>query len=191
MLAVASLGLVVNLIAMRLLAGGREASLNIKGAYLEVWSDLLGSAGVIGAAIAIYVTGWRWIDPAVAVAIALWVLPRTWTLLRQSTHILLEGTPADVDVAQLQAAIEGEAGVARVHDLHVWTLTSKGNLLTAHVVLHPDADPRALVKAISGQIRDRFGISHTTLQLEDTDSEVLHPAARGTRDAAASRAIPG
>ena len=184
MLAVASLGLVVNVIAMRLLAAGREASLNIKGAYLEVWSDLLGSVGVIGAAIAIYFTGWRWLDPAVAVAIALWVLPRTWTLLKQSTHILLEGTPADIDVAQLQATIEGHAGVVLVHDLHVWTLTSKGNVLTAHVVVDSEADPRALVAAISSQIRDRFGIGHTTLQLEDTHSEVLHPAARGAHDAA-------
>ncbi len=186
MLAVATLGLVVNLISMRLLAAGREESLNVKGAYLEVWSDMLGSAGVILAAVAIRFTGWQWLDPAVAVAIGLWVLPRTWVLLKESTHILLEGTPADVDVEGVKSAIADFPGVTGVHDLHVWTLTSGRHVLTAHVVIAGNADARRLVKSISAEIANRFDISHTTLQLEDEACEDMHPtapaSARGTGD---------
>ena len=93
MLIVAALGLAVNLIAMRLLASGKDSSLNVKGAYLEVWADMLGSVGVIVGAITIMATGWQWVDPAIAILIGLWVLPRTWILLRDTAHILLEGVP--------------------------------------------------------------------------------------------------
>lgn len=120
MLAVASVGLVVNLIAMRVLAAGKDKSLNIKGAYLEVWADMLGSLGVIVAAIIITLTDWRWIDPIVAIGIGLWVLPRTWILLRDTTHILLEGAPRGVVLAELRGAIEAIDGVDSLHDLHVW-----------------------------------------------------------------------
>ena len=183
MLAVATLGLIVNLISMKLLAAGREESLNVKGAYLEVWSDMLGSLGVIVAAVAIRFTGWQWLDPAVAVAIGLWVLPRTWVLLKDSTHILLEGTPADVDVESVKSVIGGFPGVTDVHDLHVWTLTSGRHVLTAHVVIDGNADARRLVKSISEALANRFGLSHTTLQLEDEACEDMHAiapaAARG------------
>lgn len=178
---IATVGLVVNLIAMRLLAGGKDESLNVKGAYLEVWSDLLGSAGVLVAALAIRWTGWTWLDPAVAVGIGLWVLPRTWTLLKASTHILLEGTPADVDMAQLRSRIESTPGVAAVHDLHVWTLTSGRHVLTAHVVTNGSAPP-SLVKTLSEELRAVFGISHTTIQLEDAACGDMHagePPAHG------------
>lgn len=177
MLAIATLGLVVNIISMKLLAAGREESLNVKGAYLEVWSDMLGSAGVILAAVAISFTGWQWLDPAVAVAIGLWVLPRTWVLLKDSTHILLEGTPADVDVEAVKSAIAGFPGVTGIHDLHVWTLTSGRHVLTAHVVIAEHADARRLVKSISAEIANRFEIFHTTLQLEDVACEDMHPIA--------------
>ena len=180
MLAVATLGLVVNLISMRLLAAGREDSLNVKGAYLEVWSDMLGSAGVILAAVAIRFTGWQWLDPAVAVAIGLWVLPRTWMLLKDSTHILLEGTPADVDVESVKSVIAGFPGVTDVHDLHVWTLTSSRHVLTAHVVIDGNAYARRLVKSISEELASRFRLSHTTLQLEDEVCENMHPIAPAT-----------
>lgn len=173
MLAIAAVGLVVNLIAMKLLAGGKDDSLNMKGAYLEVWSDLLGSAGVIVAALAIRFTGWNWLDPLVAVGIGLWVLPRTWTLLKASTHILLEGTPAEVDIAKLRARMEAAPGVAAVHDLHVWTLTSGRYVLTAHVVTKPSA-PADLLKTLSDGLRTEFRIFHTTLQLEDEACGELH-----------------
>ena len=130
MLWIAIAGLVINFIAMKLLAAGKEESLNIKGAYLEVWSDMLGSAGVIAAALIIKFTGWNWVDPLVAVGIGLWVLPRTWILLKASMNILLEGTPADVDVGKLRSAIEARPGVIEIHDLHVWSLTSGRHVLT-------------------------------------------------------------
>ena len=175
MLAIAIVGLVVNLISMKLLSGGKEESLNVKGAYLEVWSDMLGSAGVIVAALAIRWTGWAWLDPVVAVGIGLWVLPRTWKLLKASTHILLEGTPADVDIPKLRRRIETTSGVAAVHDLHVWTLTSGRHVLTAHVVTNAQA-PATLLKTLSEEIRSEFKIFHTTLQLEDEECGDMHAA---------------
>jgi len=173
MLVVAAIGLAVNLVSMKLLAGGRDESLNVKGAYLEVWSDMLGSLGVIAGAVAIHFTGWTRIDPAVAIGIGLWVLPRTWSLLKASTHILLEGTPSDVDVAKLRACIELEPGVTSVHDLHVWTLTTGRNVLTAHVVRNEKARPE-LLATISRRCRSEFGIFHTTIQLEDERCGDLH-----------------
>ena len=174
MLVIAAVGLVINFLALRLLAGGREKSLNVQGAYLEVWSDLLGSAGVIVAAIAIFLTGWQWLDPLVAVAIGLWVLPRTWKLLRQTTHILLEGTPANMDVASLRSMIEQTAGVKAIHDLHVWTLTSEQHVLTAHVVVDQGADRQQLLEGLTARLRGQFGLTHTTLQLEDEPCGDLH-----------------
>ncbi len=135
MLAIASIGLTVNLIAMRILAGGKEDSLDIKGAYLEVWADMLGSLGVIGAAIAIYLTGWNWIDPIVAIAIGLWVLPRTWTLLRDTTHILLQGVPRGFDLKEVRGAIRGVTGMDDVHDLHLWSVAGGDASLTVHVLV--------------------------------------------------------
>lgn len=108
MLIVAAFGLVVNLIAMRLLTAGKETSLNVKGAYLEVWADMLGSVGVIAGALVIMFTGWQWVDPIVAIGIGLWVLPRTWSLLKDTTHILLEGVPGRLSITEIRAAI-GEA----------------------------------------------------------------------------------
>lgn len=176
MLIVAVIGFVVNLISMKLLSGGREESLNVKGAYLEVWSDLLGSGGVIAAAILIKVTGWLWLDPLVAVGIGLWVLPRTWTLLKQSTNILLEGTPADVDMDCLRVMVEGTPGVIKMHDLHVWTLTSGRHVLTAHVIVGRAVDRQATLEALSKAIKSEFKIFHTTIQLEDELCEDLHAA---------------
>lgn len=173
MLWIAAAGFVVNLIAMKLLSGGKDESLNVKGAYLEVWSDLLGSAGVIVAALAIRWTGWTWLDTVVAVGIGLWVLPRTWALLKASTHILLEGTPPEVDMVKLRARMESTTGVASIHDLHVWTLTSGRYVLTAHVVTNTLAPP-TLLKTLSEELREQFKIFHTTLQLEDESCGDLH-----------------
>lgn len=154
--------------------GGREDSLNVKGAYLEVWSDLLGSAGVMLAAIAIQVTGWRWLDPLVAVAIGFWVLPRAWRLFRETMHILLEGTPADVDLAALRKAMLETTGVVDLHDLHVWTLTSRRHVLTAHVVIDPGADRQAILDHLSSMLLEKFQLGHTTLQLEDEAGAQRH-----------------
>ena len=142
---------------------------------------MLGSAGVIAAALIIRFTGWSWVDPLVAVGIGLWVLPRTWTLLKASTHILLEGTPAEVDMAKLRAHIEQQKGVKEIHDIHVWTLTSGRHVLTAHVVIDGTQAPD-LLKSLSSTLRDDFKIFHTTIQLEEVACDDLHGPLHGPAD---------
>lgn len=166
MLVVATLGLMVNLLSMRLLQAGKDTSLNVKGAYLEVWADMLGSIGVIVAALVIRFTGWAWVDTLVAVGIGLWVLPRTWVLLKESLNILLEGAPEGVDVDEVGRRMLAVPGVTGVHDLHVWVLTSGKNALTAHVVHAEGHGGVALIDTINEVLADRFKIMHTTCQLE-------------------------
>lgn len=166
MLVVATIGLVINLISMRLLSAGKDSSLNIKGAYLEVWSDMLGSLGVIVAAVVIRYTGWTWVDTLVAAGIGLWVLPRTWILLKESLNILLEGTPEGLSLDDVTAAMLGVAGVTDVHDLHVWVLTSGKNSLTAHVVHRSDVAPAQIIENIQTLVAKRFEVFHTTIQCE-------------------------
>lgn len=143
MLMVAGLGLIVNLISMRILFSSASDSLNMKGAYLEVFSDALGSVGVIVAAILIYFTGWMWVDTVIAVLIGFWVLPRTWILLKQSIHILLEGVPEEIDIEKLRSDLLLLEGVEGIHQLKVWAITSKNIHLTAHLYA-PQADRKAL-----------------------------------------------
>jgi cobalt-zinc-cadmium efflux system protein len=168
MLVVAALGLIVNLIGMRVLTGQQNDSLNMKGAYLELWADALGSVGVIAGAVLIWLTGFGWIDPVVAIAIALWVLPRTWSLLSNATHILMQGVPRGTDLPAIRAQIAGVAGVAGVHDLHVWSVAGDDVSLTAHVVLGPGAAHETVRKLATTALEGRFGIRHVTLQTEDT-----------------------
>lgn len=177
MLIVAALGLVVNLVAMRLLASGKQASLNVKGAYLEVWADMLGSLGVIAGAVLIMATGWQWVDPVVAIGIGLWVLPRTWSLLRETTRILLESVPSHLTLGDIRTSIAKVPGVAGVHDLHVWSLASDDISLTVHVELAPGAEPDAVRKCVAETLRERFDISHVTIQVEGKlceDASELH-----------------
>lgn len=167
MLLVAVLGLVVNLVAMRLLKAGAGESLNVKGAYLEVWSDMLGSLGVIAGALVIRFTGWTVVDPLVAVLIGLWVLPRTWILLKQAGHVLMQGVPDGLDLDAVRGAMRDTPGVRDVHDLHAWALGSREPVLTAHVVLgEGDAGADAVRRALEAMLEARFGIHHATLQLE-------------------------
>ena len=168
MLVVATLGLAVNLLSMRFLQSGKDTSLNVKGAYLEVWADMLGSIGVIVAALVIRFTGWAWVDTVVAVGIGLWVLPRTWVLLKESLNILLEGAPEGVDVDEVARTMLAVPGVTGVHDLHVWVLTSGKNALTAHVVHAANIDGAALIEPLKEMLADRFKVFHTTLQVEPT-----------------------
>lgn len=168
MLAIAVLGLVVNFACMRILGAGKDESLNVKGAYLEVWADMLGSVGVILAASAIWLTGWNWVDPLVAVAIGLWVLPRTWSLLRESLNILLQGVPEGIAIADIEAALRAVPGLKGLHSLHVWAMTSGQNVLSAHLEIAPDvADAMAFRGRVESLLHERFGIDHITIQLED------------------------
>jgi cobalt-zinc-cadmium efflux system protein len=171
MLAIAVLGLVINLISMRVLMGGKEASLNVKGAYLEVWSDMLGSIGVILGAIIIRFTGWAWVDSLVAVGIGLWVLPRTWTLLKESMNILLEGVPEEVELEKLGDALLAVPGVLGFHDLHVWAISSGKISLTVHVVYQPNYPQEAVLGEVRKRLTHDFNITHTTVQCELTPCE--------------------
>ncbi len=170
MMVIASLGLLVNLIAMRLLKAGSGESLNLKGAYLEVWADMLGSLGVIIAAVLIMVTGWRVVDPIVAVLIGLWVLPRTWTLLREAGQVLMQGVPTGLDIEIVRRALTEQPGVAQVHDLHIWALASRQPVMTAHLVLtDPTLNVDDLRRTVTQMLEDRFDIGHATLQVESSD----------------------
>lgn len=165
MLIVASLGLGINLISMRLLASGVEASLNVKGAYLEVWADMLGSVGVIGGALLIMLTGWTWVDPVVAIGIGLWVLPRTWVLLKNTTHILLEGVPKGLSLEAVRATIAAVPGVSSVHDLHLWGVSSDDVNGSVHVGVS-GADGEDVRRRVLAAMRDDHRIEHATVQVE-------------------------
>lgn len=169
MLIVAAIGLGVNLISMRLLTAGKEASFNVKGAYLEVWADMIGSVGVILGALTIKFTGWTWVDPVVAVAIGLWVLPRTWILLRDTTNILLEGVPRGLKLAQFREEIGSLAEVTDLHDLHIWSTSNDDVSCTMHLTLAEGANPDAVRQKVSALLKDRFEIHHATIQTEGPD----------------------
>lgn len=170
MLIVASIGLVINLISMKILMSSAADSLNVKGAYLEVLSDALGSVGVIIGAIIIYFTNWYWLDTIIAVAIGFWVLPRTWILLKQSINILLEGVPEEVDIEKLRNDLLALDGVESIHQLKVWAITSKNIHLTVHLFA-PNADRNQLHHAAAEMLSHEHGIAEVTLQIED-DAEM-------------------
>lgn len=176
MLAFAAVGLIANIISIRILKSGKDESLNMRGAYLEVWSDLLGSAGVIAGALVIRYTGWTWVDSAVAVAIGIWVLPRTWTLLKASINILLEGVPDDVDIEQLSTSLQAVPGVISFHDLHVWAITSGKTSMTVHVIHASDTAPLQLLERIRQTVFEQFGIAHITVQCELTPCHQIDEA---------------
>jgi cobalt-zinc-cadmium efflux system protein len=167
MIWVAVAGLLVNVVGARILASSARDNLNVKSAYLEVLADAVGSVGVIVAGVLVLYAGWTLADPIVAVAIGLWVVPRAWRLLKESLHILLEGVPAGVDLPAIQAALAGVRGVRDVHELHVWAIASGKTSLTAHLVIDADAvgEQAVLAEAVERLRRD-FGITHTTVQVE-------------------------
>lgn len=166
MMAIALIGLIANLAAMRILAGGRGHSVAMKGAYLEVWADAIGSLGVIAAAILIHLTGWLWLDPAAAVGIALWILPRTWSLLRDTTNVLLEGVPNGIDLGEIRRAIGAQPGVCDVHDLHVWSMSTSDVNGTVHVGINDSADGETVRRAVALLLERHFHIGHATIQIE-------------------------
>ena len=166
MLAVALAGLVVNVVAARILHGGHEGNINVGAAMRHVMADLLGSVGAVLAAAIILVTGWRHADPAISVVIALLVLASSWPILRDAVRILLEATPRGVDAATVGRAMAQRPGVVEVHDLHIWTITSGFPALAAHVLVAPGDDCHARRRDLERMLRDSFGIQHTTLQVD-------------------------
>ena len=166
MLLIASAGLIINLIGMKLLSEGSEHSLNMKGAYLEVFSDMLGSIGVIVASLLIMFKGWEIADPIASVAMGLFILPRTWHLLKQVTHVLLEGTPSHIEISDVEQELLKIDGVNAVHDTHIWTITSGIDSMTAHVEIADFSDGNEILIKIKKVLVDKFGIIHSTIQLE-------------------------
>lgn len=166
MLIVAAIGLIINLIGMQIMRKGSSESLNMKGAYFEVLSDMLTSIGVIIAGIIMWTTGWYYADPLISAGIGLFILPRTWILLKDAVSVLLEGTPADVNIANLRLALKEIPGVIDIHDLHVWSLTSGVNAMSTHVVVENDVSYTVITEAINKRATTNFKISHTTTQVE-------------------------
>ena len=167
MLVVAAVGLAVNLAGMMILRKGSKESLNMKGAYFEVLSDMLTSIGVIIAGIIMLTTGWYYADSILSAGIGLFILPRTWILLKDAVGVLLEGTPSDVNVADLQDAIKKIDGVKDVHDLHVWALTSGMNAMSAHVAVNEGISPKLILEKLQQLIKADFKIAHTTIQIDE------------------------
>ena len=166
MLIVATLGLVVNLVAFALLRQGSKESLNVEGAYLEVLADTVGSVGVIVAAVLIAAFGWTWADPVVAMLIGLWILPRTWQLGRRAVRVLLQAAPEHIDLSVLADDLAGIDGVCDVHDLHVWTLTSEMDAASAHLVVPTGSDHHAVLDQARDLLSASYGIDHGTFQVE-------------------------
>jgi cobalt-zinc-cadmium efflux system protein len=171
MLVIAAIGLAVNLVVFGLLKEGAKESLNVEGAYLEVVADTLGSVGVIAAAIAVRATGWTWIDPVVGAAIGLWILPRTWRLGGQAVRILVQSSPPTIDLARVEGDLLALPTVTDVHDLHVWTLTSGMDALSAHIVIIDGADHHAVLDQARLVIGRDHGITHATFQVEPASHE--------------------
>jgi cobalt-zinc-cadmium efflux system protein len=175
MLTVAGIGMGVNLIGIRLLREFSGKSLNVKAAYLEVMSDLLGSLGVVVAGVIMMTTGWYRADPIFGAGIGLFIVPRTWTLLKDAVHILLEGVPSNIDLSDIERACLKVAGVVKVHDLHVWTLTSGVNCMSAHVRVTKSEDSRRILNDVQSIAKDAFGIQHTTIQVDQEDESCQSP----------------
>jgi cobalt-zinc-cadmium efflux system protein len=176
MLGIAAIGFVVNLASIRLLQAGATTSLNLRGAYLEVLGDLLGSVAVIIAGLVIIFTGWAPIDPIASVVIAGLILPRTWSLLRDAVDVLLQATPKGVDLDVVRQHLLRAEDVDDIHDLHAWTLTSGINVVSAHVVMRPGADPAQVLDEVCACLTDDFDMEHSTIQLETAERRRLEHA---------------
>ena len=166
MLIVAIIGLVINVIAFLLLREGSKESLNVEGAYLEVLADMIGSVGVIIAAVLLQVFGWNWIDPVIGAAIGVWILPRTYRLGSRAVRILLQAAPEHVNVEALANDLEQIDGVVDVHDVHVWTLTSEMDAASAHIAIDAGADSHQVLNRARELVSTRHGIDHGTFQIE-------------------------
>ncbi|MFC4004882.1 cation diffusion facilitator family transporter [Prauserella oleivorans] len=166
----ATAGLLANLVAFFLLRSGAKESLNVRGAYLEVLADMVGSIGVLVSAAVTMLTGWRYADPLVGVAIGLWVLPRAASLAARTLRILFQHAPRGIDVAKLSGELTALDGVEDVHDLHVWTLTSGMEVASAHLTVAPDADTTVVLSEAQDLLAAGYSIEHATLQVEPRES---------------------
>ncbi len=171
MTAVAFGGLAINLFCARLLHDDRHDDLNVRGAWLHIMSDALGSVGAILAGVIVSLSGWYAVDPLVSLFISALIIWSAWQLIHEATNVLLEGTPAHISLAAVEDAILETDGVSDVHDLHVWTITSGREALSAHVIHAQSISQALLLKELRTKLHDRFGVDHLTLQMETPDFE--------------------
>jgi cobalt-zinc-cadmium efflux system protein len=169
MLAVATGGLIVNILGLVILHSGKSQSLNVHGAWLHLLTDALGSVAAIVAGGLIWGFGWFWADPLASVLIGILVIFSSWNLIKQAISILMESTPGHLDVDAVRNAMHSAAGVREVHDLHIWTITSGMESLSAHVVLATGHEAYAALEELRRILHDRFGIDHITIQIEPVD----------------------
>lgn len=170
MLIVAFIGLAANIAAFLVLHGGNRDNLNLRGAWLHVLGDMLGSAAAIVAAVVILLTHWTPIDPLLSIFVAVIILKSAWGIVRSSAHILLEGTPEGVELADIKADLEQHVSVVRnAHHIHAWSITGEQHLLTLHVHPVPGATTREIVIAVKQRLTQRYGISHVTVQVEEEE----------------------
>jgi cobalt-zinc-cadmium efflux system protein len=185
--AVASGGLAVNLVALYLLEGGRESSLNERGAYLHVMSDTLASLGVCLAGVGIWTLGWLWLDPVVSLVVSVLVLGSAWQLVRDALEILMETVPPHLDPEEIRGALLEVEGVRALHCLHVWTIGSGEVSLSSHLVVDPGPGTEALLERVRRRLSERFAIDHTTIQIEQAGHD---PGAASACEEACEPAAP-
>ncbi len=166
MMSVAAGGLVINIIGLAILHSGKDANLNLRGAWLHLLTDALGSVAALAAGALIWAFDWNWVDPVASIAIGLLVIYSSWDLVKRAIAILMQGTPSHLDLAVVQEAMRRVSGVSEVHDLHIWTITSGMDSLSAHAVLLPQQDPQAALEGLRVVLHDRFGIEHVTIQID-------------------------
>jgi cobalt-zinc-cadmium efflux system protein len=171
MMIVASLGLLVNVVAGAVLYGSHHHNLNLRGAFLHVVSDALGSVGAIAASLIMLFTGWYAADPVISILIGLLILHSSWNLVKESLIVLMQAVPKGIRLEDVQQALEGVEGVSKVHDLHVWAVTSDIFTLSAHAVVENGGDFHQVLNDIEDTLKERFNIEHTTIQLETESRE--------------------
>lgn len=183
MMLIAFGGLIVNIIAAKLLHSGHKHDLNMRGAWLHVMGDLLGSVAAVTAGILIATLGWLWADPVTSILISLIIIFGSWRLISDSVNVLLEGTPRHIDLARVESAIVGTEGVVGVHDLHVWTISSGIDALSAHISHGESIAHSDLLVRVRDRLHQQFGIDHLTIQMEtmDHEAEAVYVCETGTR----------
>ncbi|MCG3159806.1 MAG: Cadmium, cobalt and zinc/H(+)-K(+) antiporter [Acidobacteria bacterium] len=166
-------GLAVNLISAWLLSRSHHESLNVRGAFLHVLGDLLGSVAAIAAGVMIIWRGWTWADPVFSVIISVLIIYSSWRLVADAVNVLLEGTPSHINAATVEEAIRTVAGVRAVHDLHIWTITSGRHAITAHVVINDASESYRILREMREMLAERFALTHSTIQVEDPTFDTL------------------
>jgi cobalt-zinc-cadmium efflux system protein len=168
---IATGGLVINIIGLIILSGGRTGNLNMRGAWLHLLTDALGSVAALSAGALIWAFGWNWADPVASILIGLLVIYSSWDLVKQAVAILMQSTPGHLDVDLVRSAMASTAGVQEVHDLHIWTITSGMESLSAHVVLVDGFDHGSALEGLRQTLHDRFEIDHMTIQIDPHGAE--------------------